>query len=86
MLSPIKHSAGVVRFDPLTSIRAGFPLLSSDPLLSFRRKSQGICLPKISSGEEGLPIFWPEGPEIGAAGAVAENFGQTFEKSGLKMQ
>ena len=64
--------------------RSGVPLLSSDSLLSFRRKSQGgVCLPKISSwGRVGLPV----GPEIGTEGTVLENFGKFSKKNCLEMQ
>ena len=47
-------------------------------------ESRGVGLPKISVRGDGLPIFEPEGPDVGALGTVLENFWQIFVKSGLK--
>ena len=59
-------------------LQSGFPILSSDSLLSLRRKSQWVCLTTVSSGVGGLPIFGAEGPEIGAEGAVLVRYQNTF--------
>ena len=67
-------------------VRSGSLLLSSDPLLNFRRKSQGggSTCPKFPQGGGWLAYFWARRLAIGAEGAIFEKFGQNFEKSGLK--
>ena len=53
-------------------------MLSSDPLLSFRPKSQGGLLAQNFVMGVGLPIFGPKVPEIGAEGVFFRNFLANF--------
>ena len=65
-------------------MRPGFYLVPSDPLLSFRRKSQewvGVGMPKIlSGGGLACPFSGPKGPKIFAEGAVLEKFDKFSKK------
>ena len=65
----------------LIGVDPGFFLLLSDPLLTFRRKSQGEgSLPKIALGMLACPFSGLKGTKIGAEGSVLENFGEFSKK------
>ena len=56
-------------------------MLSSDPLLSLRRKSQGVCAYlKFPRGGAWSLIVGAQGPEIGAEVTVLENLWQVLKK------
>ena len=65
------------------SSRAGFPLLSPDPLLSFRRKSQGrgsTCQKFPQGGGLACPLSGSKGPKSKPRAPFQKNFGKFSKK------